>query len=109
MGLQPRQRRRIAQVLGPVFAAALVAYFAYYTVEGERGLIALTRLQTQAAHDEATLAALQAERQGLELKVGAMRPDSLDLDRLDEQARRLLNDTRSDELIIDLRAKPKDR
>ena len=102
MAMGTRTRRRITQILGPVFAAAVVAYFAYYTVEGERGLIALTRLQAQAAHAEALYAATKAEREALEFKVTSLRPDSLDVDRLDERTRALLNDSRGDELIINL-------
>lgn len=100
MAFRPRLRRRAIQVLGPVFAAALVGYFAYYTVEGDRGLIALTRLQAQATQAEAQLASLKAEREALELKDGSLRPESLDLDRLDERARTLLNDSRPDEVIV---------
>ena len=88
--------------MGHVFAAALVGYFAYYTVEGERGLIALARLQTQEARAETEYATLKADREALELKVTSLRPDSLDLDRLDERTRLLLNDSRTDELIINL-------
>jgi cell division protein FtsB len=95
-------RRRLAQILGPVFAAALVAYFAYYTVEGERGLLALTRQQAEASREEADLAALKARRESLQSKVLSLRPGSIDLDRLDECTRELLNDSRPDELIIEL-------
>ena len=106
MVLGTRLRRRTTQILGPVFAAAVVAYFAYYTVEGERGLIALTHLQTEATQAEANLAQLKHQREALELKVVSLRPDSLDLDRLDERVRTLLNDSRSDELIINLPKTP---
>lgn len=88
--------------MGHVVAAALVGYFAYYTVEGERGLIALTRLQSQEARLETESAALKADREALDLKVTSLRPNSLDLDRLDERTRLLLNDSRPDELIINL-------
>jgi cell division protein FtsB len=100
--LGSRRRRRITQLLGPVFAAALVAYFAYYTVEGERGLRALARLQSQSQRADTALAALQDQRAALQIKVLSLRPDSLDPDRLDERTRTLLNDSRSDELIINL-------
>jgi cell division protein FtsB len=106
MILGARQRRRITQILSPVIAAAVVAYFAYYTVEGERGLIALARLQADSAHAEEELAQLKKEREALELKVTSLRPDSIDLDRLDERTRGLLNDTRPDELIIKLPESP---
>jgi cell division protein FtsB len=102
MVLSARRRRRITQIVGPVFAAAVVAYFTYYTVYGERGLIALSQLRAEAARAEATLAATRNEREAFELKVTSLRSDSLDLDRLDERARILLNDSRADELIIRL-------
>lgn len=102
MVLGARQRRRVTQILGPVLGAALVGYFAYYTVEGERGLIALTRLQSEVNQAQAVLSQTRAEREALELKVVSLRPDSLDLDRLDERTRSILNDSRSDELIINL-------
>ena len=78
----------------------MVAYFAFYTVEGERGLLALTRLQAQAAQAELAYAEIKAEREALEFKVTSLRPDSLDVDRLDERTRTLLNDSQHDELII---------
>jgi cell division protein FtsB len=106
MVLRTRLRRRILQVLGPVTAAALVGYFAYYTVEGERGLIALTGLQAEESRAALNLGTLKAHRTALELKVTSLRPDSLDADRLDERTRALLNDSRSDELIVNLNAKP---
>jgi cell division protein FtsB len=102
MMIEPRLRRRASQILGPVFAAALVAYFAYYTVDGERGLLALTRLQARSIQAEAGYEDIKAQREALELKVRSLRPDSLDLDRLDERTRALLNDSRHDELIINL-------
>lgn len=92
--------------MGHVVAAALVGYFAYYTVEGERGLIALTRLQKQASRAEAEYAGLKGDREALELKVTSLRPGSLDLDRLDERTRLLLNDSRADELIVNLPKPP---
>ena len=100
MAMGTRARRRITQILGPVFAAAVVAYFAFYTVEGERGLLALTRLQAQAVQAELAYSEIKAEREALEFKVTSLRPDSLDVDRLDERTRTLLNDSQHDELII---------
>jgi cell division protein FtsB len=102
MAIATRTRRRITQILGPVFAAAVVAYFAYYTVEGERGLIALTRLQAQEAQAQMAYASTRADREALQARVMSLRPDSLDIDRLDERTRTLLNDSRADELIINV-------
>jgi cell division protein FtsB len=106
MMMGTRQRRRILQILGPVAAAALVAYFAYYTVEGDRGLLALTRLQAKASNAEIALAQLKNQRDALELKVTSLRPNSLDIDRLDERTRTLLNDSQPNELIVILPNRP---
>ena len=102
MAIATRTRRRITQILGPVFAASVVAYFAYYTVEGERGLIALTRLQAQEGQALIAYESMKADREALQARVMSLRPDSLDIDRLDERTRTLLNDSRPDELIINV-------
>ena len=93
-------RKPSGQMLPTPFAAAVVAYFAYYTVEGERGLLTLTRLQAQAGEAELAYLSVKADREAMEFKVTSLRPDSLDVDRLDERTRALLNDSRHDELII---------
>jgi cell division protein FtsB len=95
-----RLRRKLFQVLGPVFGACLVVYFAYYTVQGDRGLMTLTRLQIQAAKSEAQLATVQAQREELQRRVASLRPESLDIDRLDERARMILNYSHPDDLIV---------
>ncbi len=95
-----RLRRKLLQILGPVSGACLVAYFAYYTVQGDRGLMTLTRLQGQIAKSEGQLATLQTQREGLQKKVASLRPESLDVDRLDERARTLLNYAAPDEVVV---------
>lgn len=84
----------------PLVWSALVAYFAFYTVNGDRGLNTLTILEKQVAAAEATAAQLAQEREQLELRVRLMRPDSLDLDLLDERARLNLNYSHPDDLVV---------
>jgi cell division protein FtsB len=81
----------------------LCAYFAYHALSGDRGLWALIKLkkENQEAHTE--LETIQAERQGLERRVEHMRPESLDLDLADEQARKALGYTKPDEEIYYLK------
>jgi len=88
------------RVLGPALAACLVAYFAFYAIYGERGLMALAQLESQVAAAEQVLAKVRAEREQVERRVALLRPETLDPDMLDERARTVLNLTRRDEVII---------
>lgn len=68
----------------------LLAYFAYHAASGERGFFAMLALQEDlnSAHNE--LDNVRAERMNFEHRVALMRSDSLDLDLLDEQVRKVL-------------------
>lgn len=92
--------RAIRQIVGPVIGVSVVAYFAYHTVHGDRGLVALTHLQSEVARAQSTLDQVRAEREELERRTRLLRPDSLDPDLLDERARAVLNQSHPDDLII---------
>ncbi|HYC04820.1 MAG TPA: septum formation initiator family protein [Azospirillaceae bacterium] len=98
--------RTLRQIIGPVLGASVVAYFAYHTVQGERGLGQLTRLQGEVAEAEAVLAQVRSEREGMELRAKLLRPDNLDLDMLEERARQLLNHAHPQDQVILLPGKP---
>jgi cell division protein FtsB len=80
--------------------AMLFLYFVYITVQGDRGVLAMLRMQHNIRTAETTLAALRDERAALGLRVKHLRPDSLDLDLLDEQARLQLNRARAVDLVV---------
>ncbi len=84
----------------PVVGACVLGYFAYHTVQGDRGLLAYMKLSGEVARAEATLAEIEAERRALAHKVSLLRADSLDLDMLEERARVLLHRVRDDEVVI---------
>jgi cell division protein FtsB len=94
------RRRRLAALIVPAIGATLVMYFAYYTIDGDRGLKAMTRLQSDIAVSEGTLNTLVAQRTSIEKQVVKLRPDSIDPDLLDERARVVLNFSRPNDLII---------
>lgn len=98
-----RTGRGVRQVLGQILGACIVGYFAYHAIQGHRGLLALNHLQREIAEAEATLAAVRAERERLEHRAQHLRPDSLDLDMLDERARVMLNFSHPDDVVIFLR------
>jgi cell division protein FtsB len=92
--------RRLRPVVGPLIGAAAVAYFAYHTVEGDRGVLAWIRMKNEILEAEMQLAKVSTERQALEHRVLLLRPDHLDPDMLEERARAMLNMGREDELVV---------
>jgi cell division protein FtsB len=88
--------RTIASALG----ACVVGYFLYHTVQGDRGWLAMLRLQQQVNGAQSELSQLQKEDQNLDHRVQLMRPASLDPDLLDEKSRELLNYSKPDEIVI---------
>ncbi len=93
-------RRRGSQLLVPFVAACLVSYFAYYTIDGHRGLKSMTRIQSEVSTAEARLDVLQTQRAALENQVGKLRSESIDPDLLDERARAVLNFSKPNDLVI---------
>ncbi|MBI1209591.1 MAG: septum formation initiator family protein [Azospirillum sp.] len=100
----PRIRYALARVgrmvVGPVIGSCIVGYFAFYAVQGDRGLYALKHLQGEVEEAKVTFADVEAERERLARRAKLLRPDSLDLDMLDERARAMLNYSRPDEIIL---------
>jgi len=92
--------RRLRHVIGPLIGVGAVAYFAYHTVEGDRGVLAWIRLKNEILEAELQLAKVTTERQALEHRVLLLRPDHLDPDMLEERARAMLNMGREDEMVI---------
>lgn len=94
--------RALRQTIGPAIGACVVGYFAYYAVQGDRGLMAMKHLQNEIAEAERTLAQVSAERERMERRALLLRSDHLDLDVLDERARMMLNLNNPRDVIIKL-------
>jgi len=93
-------RRRSRHVVVPVLGACVIGYFAYHTIQGDRGLLSFMRLSGEVQRAQATLDEIRAERVTLARKVSLLRRESLDLDMLEERARSVLNRVRDDEVVI---------
>lgn len=100
MGVLHEIRRRARQVIPQVLLACTLGYFAYHTIQGDRGLLAWLRLENELKVTLVEASVLAEERLQLELRVRQLRPDGLDPDLLEERARVLLNYGRDDEVII---------
>lgn len=94
------KRRQLRGLLGPLLAFGCVTYFIYHSIQGERGMLSMFRMKKKLEDVRAQLSLLQSDKEVIERRVYLLRPDSLDLDMLDERARAVLNCARSDEVII---------
>ena len=77
-----------------------LVYFAYHTVQGDRGLVAWWRLNREIHSAEATLSDLRDQQQALQHKASLLSPDHLDPDMLEERARLMLDLGRPDDIIV---------
>ena len=93
-------RQRLRHIWGPLIGLGIVVYFAYHTIEGDRGVLAYLRLKSQLDDAEIQLAKVTTDRQELEHRVLLLRPDHLDPDMLEERARVMLNMGRDGEKVI---------
>jgi len=74
-----------------VLACAVVGYFAFHAFNGDHGIFANARYETRVVGLKAQLAGLKSQRQTLEHRIALLKPESLDPDMLEEQARGTLN------------------
>lgn len=96
-----RRARGILTALGLyVVAAALIGYFGFHAFNGQRGLNARHQIDQQMTELTAELERLKAERRQWDRKVSLLRPDRIDPDTLDEQARLLLNVAHPNDLVM---------
>ncbi len=79
---------------------SLVLYFGYFAVYGNHGLINWLKLQNAIEVKQADLDHVRAERTALERRVRLLRPESVDPDLLEEQARSRLGLSQPDEVVI---------
>ena len=95
-------RLSIPYVMLAVFAVTrtLGLYFTFAAVQGDYGLFRRAEILSDAQKLEAELTMLQSEVDRMRNLTLRMSDDYLDLDLLDEQARDVLGQIRSDEVII---------
>lgn len=78
----------------------LFIYIIYHLLQGNRGLFALLEMKQVVLQEQTTLDNLNKQYQQLHHRISLLRPNSLDLDILDECARIALNAAMDDEIII---------
>jgi len=83
-----------------ITAMLLMAYFAFAAIQGDFGHFRRNQVNAEALELEKQLALLTSQREYLENKTKRLSDKYLDLDLLDEQARKILGMAREDEIII---------
>lgn len=93
---------RASQVFVPLMGAAMLTYFGYHAVQGDRGLIAWWNLRYEIEKTNYELAEVTAQKQALEHRVSLLRPGSLDRDMVEERVRLMLGSVSPADTIIPL-------
>src|SRR5215472_7139821 len=84
-------KRRAKAVVAPLIFLAVVGYFSWNVVQGNRGLVAYAQRQELLAQARADQAKALAERDAWQRRVAGLRSRQIDADALDERARAMLN------------------
>jgi cell division protein FtsB len=89
----------------PIFIAyftalVIISYFFIFTIFGEKGLVKFFALRGQIENKEITKQELSSKLQAKKNLVDGMSPDSLDLDLVDEQSRKVLGYVGKNEVVI---------
>ena len=77
---------RLTTYIPTAVLAALIFYFGFNAMTGDRGILTTRERQATLAEDEAELKSLQAQHAELELRVKLLRDDNLSRDLLEERA-----------------------
>ncbi len=81
---------------------AAILYLGAHAVTGRQGLVAYVDLQAQERVLSEQIASLEEERAQLEARAARLRPETLDLDYLDERARVTLAAGDTEEIVFAL-------
>ena len=81
-------------------------YLGFHALSGDQGILKWANYEDKISALEVEIAVLKAERLDLEMHADQLRGDHLDLDRLGEEARRTLNVSRANEIVIWLDDRP---
>lgn len=97
-----KAREGLNSILLSLLFIMILIYFIYHAVSGERGLLAYIQLSKQIETKRNELDIVHSEKNKYERNVKLMREESLDLDLLDEQSRRLLGYGEKEEKVYNI-------
>ena len=86
--------------IGLISILTIFAYFFYQMMTGDRGFLSLLELSKKYQTLKSDLTTLEVKKQDLTKKVNMLKPESLNLDLLDEQVRRKLGYSKEGETLF---------
>src|SRR5271170_1794744 len=99
-----RIKRSVSRFFGalilPALAIAVISYFGFYAVWGERGIFRLEDAQARLGVGQAQLAQVQGDRDRLSHRIQLMEGDQADPDLVEELARGQLMDGAPNQVAI---------
>lgn len=90
----------ISRLWLPVLILLILLYFVYHFIEGEHGYLAWKKLGKELADSEKILQEKTAVKAEWENRVSLLNSTHLDPDLLEEQARKMLNQAKENEVIL---------
>ena len=93
-------KKQLKPILSSTLVCAVIAYFGYNIIQGDRGLIAMLRLFKQIGESQEVLASIQGQNKILSNRIELLRPAHLSQDMLDEQVRQQLGYVAAEEIIV---------
>ena len=100
MWTRQHKQRNTGRLIVPAVSALFLAYFGFHAYHGEFGIYSKYLYEAQAVELQARLDAVKAQRVGMERRVQLLQDGTMEKDMLDEQARRALNLSKPDEIVI---------
>lgn len=100
MWTRQHRERNTGRLIVPGLAILFLSYFGFHAYHGELGIYSKYQLQARAVDLQAQLDTVRSKRVDLERRVQLLHDGTLEKDMLDEQARRALNLSHSDEITI---------
>ena len=100
MWTRQHKKRQTGRLIVPGISALFLAYFGFHAYHGEFGIYSKYQLQDRVVELKAELADIKGKRLEFERRVQLLHDGTLEKDMLDEQARRALNLSQADEIVI---------
>ncbi len=100
MRIHRRIGRNVGLILLPAICCAVSGYFGYSFFFGDRGLLAWRQTQDELAVAKHDLADVRAKREALQHRISLLDGKAIDPDLLEEVARGVLLESRSDEVAV---------
>lgn len=95
-----RTRSLAGRIVTPLATMLVLGYFAFHAFNGQYGIRARIAFNAKETELATRLAALEAVRSRVEMRVRLLREGSIERDMVDERARHILNVVREDEIVL---------